>query len=68
MKRTRHSSEHFIRKLREADVELAKWTALPEDCKALGVDENTYYHWRNQCIGIKAPPADAVPIPDPVLS
>jgi putative transposase len=54
MKRIRHSPEQIIRKLREADAELAKGVAIPEVCKALGVSENTYYRWRNQFGGIKA--------------
>ena len=54
MKRTRHSPEQIIRKLREADAEMAKGVALPEICKALGIAENTYYRWRNQFGGIKA--------------
>ena len=33
MKRIRHSPEQIIRKLREADAELAKGTAIPEVCK-----------------------------------
>ena len=54
MKRIRHSPEQIIRKLREADAELAKGTAIPEICKSLGTAENTYYRWRNQFGGIKA--------------
>ena len=54
MKRIRHSPEQIIRKLREADAELAKGTAVPEICKALGIAENTYYRWRNQFGGMKA--------------
>lgn len=54
MKRIRHTPEQIIRKLREADVELAKGTAVPEVCKALGVSEQTYYRWRNQYGGLKA--------------
>lgn len=54
MKRTRHTPEQIVRKLREADVELAKGTSVPEICKALGVSEQTYYRWRNQFGGIKA--------------
>ena len=41
MKRIRHSPEQIIRKLREADAELAKGTAIPEICKALGVADET---------------------------
>ena len=54
MKRIRHSPEQIIRKLREADAELAKGVAIPEVCKSLGVAENTYYRWRNQFGGMKA--------------
>ncbi len=54
MKRTRHTPEQIVRKLREADPEIAKGTALPEICKALGVSETTYHRWRNQFGGIKA--------------
>jgi putative transposase len=54
MKRIRHSPEQIIRKLREADAELARGIAVPEICKALGIAENTYYRWRNQFGGIKA--------------
>ena len=48
MKRIRHSPEQIIRKLREADAELARGTAIPEACKALGIAENTSYRWRNR--------------------
>jgi putative transposase len=54
MKRIRHSPEPIIRKLREADAELAKGTAIPELCKAPGIAENTDYRRRNQFGGIKA--------------
>ena len=54
MKRIRHSPEQIIRKLREADAELAKGTAVSEICKSPGVSEQTYYRWRNQFGGIKA--------------
>ena len=54
MKRIRHSPEQIIRKLREADAELAKGIAIPEVCKALGIAEATYHRWRSQFGGIKA--------------
>ena len=49
MKRIRHSPEQIIRKLREADAELAKGTAIPEICKALGIADGTPpdYHPRH---------------------
>lgn len=54
MKRTRHTPEQIIRKLREADAELAAGKAVPDVCKALGIAEPTYYRWRNQFGGMKA--------------
>ena len=54
MKRIRHTPEQIIRKLREADADLANGLALPEVCKKLGIAENTYYRWRNQFGGMKA--------------
>ena len=54
MKRIRRSPEQIVRKLREADAELAKGTPIPEVCKALGIAEATYHRWRSQFGGIKA--------------
>ena len=54
MRRIRHTPEQIIRKLREADAELAKGVAIPEVCKALGIAEATYHRWRSQFGGIKA--------------
>ena len=54
MKRIRHTPEQIIRKLREADAELASGKTIPEVSKALGVAETTYHRWRNQYGGMKA--------------
>jgi len=54
MKRIRHSPEQIIRKLRDADAELASGKAIAEVCKALGIAEATYHRWRNQYGGMKA--------------
>jgi transposase-like protein len=54
MKRIRHTPEQIIRKLREADAELAAGKTIPEVSKALGVAETTYHRWRNQYGGMKA--------------
>ena len=51
MKRTRHTPEQVIRKLREADRMLAEHRDI---AKELGVSENTYHRWRNQYGGMKA--------------
>lgn len=57
MKRKRHSPEQIIRKLREAEADLAKGRPVEEACKKLGVTEQTYYRWQNQYGGMKAPEA-----------
>ena len=54
MKRTRHTPEQVIRKLREADRMLAEQRGIAEIAKELGVSENTYHRWRNQYGGMKA--------------
>ena len=54
MKRIRHTPEQIIRKLREADAQLASGKAVAEVCKSLGVAETTYHRWRNQYGGMKA--------------
>jgi putative transposase len=54
MKRTRHTSEQVIRKLRDADRMLAEQKSIAEIAKELGVSENTYHRWRNQYGGMKA--------------
>ena len=54
MKRTRHTPEQVIRKLREAEGMLAEHKSIAEVAKGLGVSENTYHRWRNQYGGMKA--------------
>jgi putative transposase len=53
MKRTRHTPEQVIRKLRDADRMLAEQKSIAEIAKELGVSENTYHRWRNQFGGMK---------------
>ena len=47
-KKQRHTPEQIISKLREAEVKLAKGTAVGQVCKDLGVTEPTYYRWRKE--------------------
>jgi transposase-like protein len=54
LKRTRHTPEQVIRKLRDADRMLAEQRSIAEIAKELGVSENTYHRWRNQFGGMKA--------------
>ena len=53
MSSRKHSTEQIIRKLREAEVELAKGRSIREVCKQLGVTEQTYYRWRKEYGGIR---------------
>jgi transposase-like protein len=54
MKRTRHSPEQIIAKLREADAKLASGANIGQVCQQLGVSEATLHRWRNQYGGMKA--------------
>ena len=52
MKRSRHTTEQIIEKLRKADVALGKGQKVPEVCKTLGITEQTYYRWRQKYGGM----------------
>lgn len=54
MKRTRHSPEQVIGKLREADAMLAAGKTIAQVVQQLGVSEQTFHRWRNQYGGMKA--------------
>jgi putative transposase len=54
MRRKRHSPEHVVRKLREAEADLASGAALDQVCKRLGVSEATYHRWKKQYGGAGA--------------
>ena len=53
MKRTRHTPEQVIRKLRDAERMLAEGTELPEVCRALGISVQTYHRWQKQYQGMR---------------
>ena len=53
MAKKRHSSEQIIRKLREAELELAKGQSLAAVCKKLCVTDQTYYRWRKEYGGLR---------------
>ena len=54
MKRTRHTPEQIIRKLRESEADLAAGLPLGQVCQKLGVSEATFHRWRAQYGGMKA--------------
>jgi len=53
MGRKRHTPEQIIRKLREAEVQLAKGQPMAEVARKLGVTEQTYYRWRKEYGGLR---------------
>ena len=53
MAKRKHTTEQIIRKLREAEVELAKGQSTKLACKKLGVTEQTYYRWRKEYGGLR---------------
>ena len=54
MPRKRHTPEQIIRKLREAEAELAAGRTIRQICPELGVTEATFHRWRNQYGAMKA--------------
>lgn len=54
MKRTRHTPEQIITKLREAEAMLAAGRSVGQVVQALGVSEQTFNRWRSQYGGMKA--------------
>jgi transposase-like protein len=54
MRRKRHSPEQIIRKLREAESELAAGVSMESMCKKLEISEATYHRWKSQYGGMKA--------------
>jgi putative transposase len=54
MKRTRHSAEQIVTKLREAEAMLAAGRSVAQVVQALGVSEPTFHRWRTQYGGMKA--------------
>jgi len=53
MKRTRHSAEQIVAKLREAEAMLAAGKTVAQIVQALGVSEQTFNRWRTQYGGMK---------------
>ncbi len=49
----RHSAEQIVRKLREAEVELARGATIKDACRNLAISEHTYYRWRREYGGLK---------------
>jgi transposase-like protein len=54
MKRTRHTAEQIIRKLKTADQLIAQGQTVAEACRVLEVSQPTYQRWRQLYGGMKA--------------
>jgi len=54
MKRTRHSPEQIVAKLREADAMLNAGAEIGQVCQRLAISEATFHRWRNQYGGMKS--------------
>jgi transposase-like protein len=54
VKRKRHTPDEIIRKLRDAEADLAAGLDIGQICKKLGVSEATFHRWRNEYGGMKA--------------
>ena len=52
MKRTRHSAEQIVTKLREAEAMLAAGRSVAQVVQHLGVSEQTLGRWRQQFRGM----------------
>jgi putative transposase len=51
--RKRHSPEQVIRKLREAEADLAGGLTLAQVCQKLAISEPTYHRWQQRYGGLK---------------
>jgi len=54
VKRKKHTPEQIVKKLREAELDVAKGAAVADVARKLGVSEQTYYRWKQQYGGGQA--------------
>ena len=53
MKRTRHTPEQIIHKLKRADQLIAQGQTVADACRVLEVSQPTYHRWRQLYRGLK---------------
>lgn len=53
MKGKKHTPQQIIRKLRDAEADLAAGLSVSEIARKLQISEATYYRWRRQYGGMK---------------
>jgi transposase-like protein len=66
MKRTRHTAEQIIRKLKTAEQLIAQGKAVVEVCRVIEVTQPTYHRWRQQDGGMQAR-ADSKSVPNALV-
>lgn len=49
----RHTQEQIVRKLRDAEADLAAGASSPQVARKLGISEATFHRWRNHYGGMK---------------
>jgi len=54
MKRTRHTAEQIIRKLKTSEQLIAQGKTVVEVCRVIEVTQPTYHRWRQQYGGMQA--------------
>ena len=54
MKRTRHTAEQIIRKLKTAEQLIAQGKTVADVCRVIEVTQPTYHRWRQQYGGMQA--------------
>lgn len=52
MKRKRHTAEEIIKKLREAEGQLAEGKSIETACRAIEVSSATYHRWKSEYRGM----------------
>lgn len=52
MKKTRYTTEQIIMNLRKVEVMVGQGRTVQESCREIGVNEQTYYRWRNKYGGM----------------
>ena len=53
MPRKTYSAEQIIKKLRTAEVGLARGMTVNQVCREIGIAEQTFYRWRKEYGGMK---------------
>jgi putative transposase len=53
MSRKHFTAEQIIGLLREADVKLSQGKNVGQNCREMGITEQTYYRWRKEYGGMK---------------